>query len=454
MKQLSAAMDILHIYPPKVIAQRERLLLAFAAIFVILNRISLLLVRHESIQSLWPLGIWLLVAGAMHLSLSVLLPFRDPFITPITLLLSGWGLTLVSRLAPPFAARQSVWLLLSVSAAIMIGTLSPKLRLLRRYRYTWLLTGLMLLSLTLIFGVNPSGNVNAPRLWLGFGLVFFQPSELLKLLLIVFLASYLADKREIIVESQIKVGRWLVPAPLYTAPMLLMWGFCVVLLVWQSDLGAASLFFLIFLAMLYVSTGQKGYIAGGLILLGIAGLAGYSLFGVVRLRVDTWLNPWPEASSRAFQIVQSLLAVAAGGLLGQGVGQGAPVYVPVVHSDFVFVAIAEEWGMIGTLGVVACFVLLVSRALRIAISNSLHPFRALLAAGIGISIGIQSLLIMAGTLKIIPLTGVTLPFVSYGGSSLLSSFTMMGLLLRLSDPESHFRKRRAMRTMPRLESAL
>jgi cell division protein FtsW (lipid II flippase) len=434
--------------------RRERLLLILAAAFVILNRVILMFVRHEGVVMLWPLIVWGLCAGFMHLSLSILLPWRDPFVVPVTMLLSGWGLTLIARLAPAFATRQTIWLILSVLTAVAIGLLPPGLRLFRRYRYTWLLVGLVLLSLTLAFGVNPSGNTYAPRLWLGFGGgLFFQPSELLKILLIVFLASYLADKREIIVSSQIKIWHWSIPAPPYIAPMLLMWGFCVILLVWQRDLGAASLFFLIFLAMLYVSTEQTGYVLAGMLLLGAAAIAGYSLFGVVRLRVDTWLNPWPEASDRAYQIVQSLLAVAAGGLFGQGAGQGAPIYIPVVHSDFVFVAIAEEWGLMGTLGVVACLAALVFRALHIAVNNSQHAFRCLLAVGIGISIGIQSLLIMAGTLKIIPLTGVTLTFLSYGGSSLLSSFAMIGLLLRLSDSESYVRKLRIARTSARLDFA-
>jgi cell division protein FtsW (lipid II flippase) len=290
--------------------------------------------------------------------------------------------------------------------------------------------------MTLIFGTNPSGNIYAPHLWLGFGTVFFQPSETLKILLIVFLASYLAEKREIIATTHLMLGRWRLPPLSYVAPMLLMWSFCMILLIWQRDLGTASLFFLIFLAMLYVSTGQAGYIVAGLVLLGLAGVAGYTLFGVVRLRVDTWWNPWPEADDRAFQIVQSLLAVAAGGIPGQGVGQGAPTFVPVVHSDFVFAAITEEWGVTGALGVLACLAVFVLRAMRIATQNIRRPFHSLLAAGIGVSLGVQSLLITAGVLKLVPLTGVTLPFVSYGGSSLLSSFVMVGLLLRVSDPES------------------
>ena len=250
------------------------------------------------------------------------------------------------------------------------------------------------------------------------------------------MASYLAEKHDMLVGKQSTIGSWELPSLPYIAPLLLMWGFCMVLLIWQRDLGTASLFFLIFLAMLYVSTGKVNYVLAGLGLLIAAGIAGYLLYDVVKLRIDTWWNPWPEAQGRAFQIVQSLLAVAAGGIFGQGVGQGSPTFVPVVHSDFVFAAIAEEWGLFGALGIVGCMAILVLRALRIALERNEAPFHLLMATGISVSLGIQSLMIMAGVLKLLPLTGVTLPFVSYGGSSLLSSFIMIGILLRISDAET------------------
>jgi cell division protein FtsW (lipid II flippase) len=422
--------------------RRERVLLVLAAIFVILNRVALQFALEQPWYTSWPVIVWAACMIILHVMLNRLLPRRDPVILPVIGLLSGWGLTLVARLAPPFALRQMIWLVISSAAGLLMAFLPPGLRILRRFRYTWLLLGLLLLAVTLFWGVNPSGDIYAPRLWLGFGIFYFQPSEILKLLLVVFLASYLADKSEIIVTTPVKIGRWNLPAPAYTGPMLLMWGFCMILLVWQRDLGAASLFFLIFLAMLYVSTGQPGYLGAGLIMLLIAGLAGYVMFDVVRLRVDAWWNPWPEAGDRAFQIVQSLIAVASGGIFGQGVGLGKPGFIPVVHSDFVFAAIAEEWGLLGAVGVTACLAILVIRALRIATCAADHPFRALLATGIAASLGIQSILIMGGVLKLIPLTGVTLPFVSYGGSSLLSSFIMAGLLLRISDLETRVRLRR------------
>jgi cell division protein FtsW (lipid II flippase) len=421
---------------PTSASHRERWLLILALLFVLLNGIGLMLVRGASWTSLWPLGAWAGCAIVMHLVISATLPQRDPYILPAVMLLSGWGLTLVARLAPAFATRQAIWLVVSTAAAIAVTSLPVHLRILQRYRYTWLIAGLLLLSATLIFGVNPSGDQNAPRLWLGLGGVYFQPSETLKLLLVIFLASYLAEKRDLLVRTRYRIGRWQLPSPSYLAPMLLMWGFCVVLLVWQRDLGAASLFFLVFLAMLYVSTEDSTYPLMGLILLFVAGVIGYRLFGVVRLRVDMWWNPWIDPDDRGFQIVRSLLAFAAGGIFGQGVGQGLPTSIPVVHSDFVFAAIAEEWGLFGSVGVLLCVIVLVMRALRIAVENDRRPFRSLLAAGIGLLIAIQSLLIMAGVLKLIPLTGVTLPFVSYGGSSLLASFIMIGLLLRLSDQTS------------------
>ena len=322
-----------------------------------------------------------------------------------------------------------VWLVLGTGALLLVALVPRSLRWLRRYRYSWLFAGLALLSTTLVLGVNPSG-VGA-RLWLGAFGVYFQPSELLKLLLVVFLASYLEERREALVEVEARIGRWRIPHPAFLGPLLLMWGFSIVVLMWQRDLGAALLFFGVFLAMLYAATGQSGYVLVGLLLLAGAAAVGYRLFDHVALRVDAWWNPWSEASGRSFQIVQSLLAFASGGMLGQGLGQGLPTAIPVVHTDFVFAAIGEEYGLAGALAVVLLLALLISRAFHIAL-QARRPFDQLLATGIGALFGLQSLVIMLGTLKIIPLTGVTLPFVSYGGSSLLTSMIMIGLLLHIS----------------------
>jgi cell division protein FtsW (lipid II flippase) len=410
---------------------QERLLLLLAAAFVFLNAVALALVRSGRVG--WvglavPL-IWLLIIGAAHAVLDHFRPRRDPALLPLYGLLSGWGLLLISRLAPNFLWRQLLWLGLGTAVLVLLAVLPRRLRLLRRYRYTWLSFGLLLLVATLVFGVNPSGF--GATLWLPVPFlerIYFQPSELLKLMLIVFLASYFDEHERV---AAVEPARGWRAHLAFLGPLILMWGFSILLLVWQQDLGGAALFFLVFLALLYLATGQWQYVAAGAGLLLVAGVIGYFSFAVVELRVNAWWNPWPDATDRAFQIVQSLYAIAAGGITGQGIGQGFPGYVPVVHSDFVFAAIAEEWGLVGSLSTVACFALLAHRGLRVA-SRARRAFDMYLAAGITVLLSAQALLIMAGVGRLLPLTGVTLPLVSYGGSSLLMTSAMIGLLLYLS----------------------
>lgn len=405
----------------------ERLLLVCAAAFVGVAHVAYTLAARLDVMNLWYLVVWLGCVVLGHLALNRRLPGRDPLIFPIVMLFCGWGLVLIDRLAPPFAIRQTLWLVLSTAAVIGVVSLPRSLRWLSRYRYLWLVGGLILLGATILLGRNPAGF--GPRLWLGIFDAYFQPSELLKLLLIIFLASYLAENRELLADSRVsRISRLR-----YFAPLLFMWGISAVVLVWQRDLGTATLFFMVFLGMIYAATGRGSYILVGVLLLILAGIIAYFAFDVVRLRVDVWLNPWPEADDRAFQIVQSLLAFASGGVFGQGIGQGSPTYIPVVHSDFIFAAIGEEWGLLGTLCVLACIAVFSVRAFRLAARLESRPFRALLAAGIGITFATQSLMIIGGTVKLIPLTGVTLPFLSYGGSSLLVNFIMVGLLLVLSN---------------------
>ena len=414
------------------VAMRERLLLIIAGAFVLVIYSALILTRGASILNLWPLLVWAGCVIAGHLTLERRLPRRDPLLFPLAMLLSGWGIALIDRLAPPFMIRQAVWLIVSTSVLIGLLLMPHHLRWLSRYRYLWLIGGLALLAATILFGRNPAGS--GPHLWLGLGEIYFQPSELLKMALIAFLASYLADNRDLLETQELRVGKLRLPPLRYLAPLIGMWTICALILVWQRDLGMATLYFMIFLAMLYVATGRSYYVYGGLALLLIASVVSYGLFDVVRQRVDIWLNPWADPDNSAFQIVQSLMAFASGGVFGQGIGQGSPTYIPVVHSDFVFAAIGEEWGVLGALTVIGCFAILIVRALRLAVSQP-RAFRALLAAGIGITFATQTLLIMGGTIKVIPLTGITLPFLSYGGSSLLVNFIMLGFLLILSDSQ-------------------
>ncbi|MBK8932903.1 MAG: FtsW/RodA/SpoVE family cell cycle protein [Chloroflexi bacterium] len=411
--------------------RRQALLLLIVTAFVLTNAAALSLAVDGALRwsHVWAPLVWLGLVGVAHGVLHRFKPRRDPFIFPLAALLTGWGLVLIDRLAANFLARQVIWLVLGTAVLLAITTLPHNLRLLRRYRYTWLSGGLLLLAATLIFGVNPSGYGAA--LWLPvpfIGQVYFQPSELLKLLLIIFLASYF-DEREAMLAAS-KQNGW-AGILSYLAPLLLMWGFCIVLLVWQRDLGAATLFFIVFLALLYMATGDIRFVIAGSGLMLLAGIFAYFAFDLVALRVNAWWNPWPDAADRAFQIVQSLYALAAGGILGQGVGQGFPIYIPVVHSDFIFAAIAEEWGLVGSLSTVLIFVLLAYRGLRLALMAR-RPFQRYLAAGITILISAQALLIMSGVTKLLPLTGVTLPLISYGGSSMLINSAMIGLLLYMS----------------------
>ncbi len=381
-----------------------------------------------------PLGMvvaWLACAGAATWVVRRVLPRHDPLLLPIVYLLSGWGLLLIWRLAPAFGLRQTAWLGVGTVALIGVIVLPGDLRWLRRYRYTWLAAGLALTALTFVLGVNPSGV--GDRLWLGCCGLYLQPAEVLKLLLVVFLASYLSDRREQLFETQ--PGWNVVPAPrqslVYFLPMLVMWGFSALILISQRDLGMSTLFFGVFIIMLYLASGRWIYVAAGAVLLGLAAVMGYYLFDVVRIRVEAWWNPWADPTGRSYQIVQSLIAVAAGGLTGRGPGMGVPGVIPVAHSDFIFAALAEEWGLLGVGVVVALLGVLVARGLRAAVEAP-TLFGQLLAGGLSGLLGLQALLIMGGVIRLTPLTGLTLPFLSYGGSSLVSAFVLVGLLLKLT----------------------
>lgn len=415
---------------------QERLLLGLALLFILGGTITLSLagLAHWSAAHWILIPVWIICFGVAHWVACRYLPERDPMLLPLAGLLSGWGLLLIARLADfTFLVRQSIWLGVSIVTFSFVAARLPSLRWLRRYRYTWLVSGLALLAVTLVLGTNPSGY--GPQLWLGgaipgLGNIYIQPSEVLKLLMVAYLASYLAEKRALVVAGP-QVGRIRLPSLAYLAPLLVMWGLAMVLLAWQQDLGAALLFFFTFLVMFYLSSGRWSYVVVGVGLFFITAAGAYVFLDTVALRVDIWLNPWTDPGGRAFQIVQSLIAFASGGILGQGLGQGSPSYIPAIHTDFPFAAIAEEFGLVGTVALIAAVAALTLRGARVAL-YARSRFRQLLTAGLATLLGLQAWIIMAGNSKLIPLTGVTLPFVSYGGSSLLSSFIALGLLMRAS----------------------
>ena len=310
---------------------------------------------------------WVIIFSLAQILSHRRLPDTDPYILPIAALLTGWGTLTVYRLIPGFGLRQTAWLLVCGLVFLLGLRLSPELRFLRRYKYLWLTGGLMLTALTLVFGTNPSGG--GLRLWLGCCGVYLQPSEPLKLLFIIYLAAYLADRLPLSLR----------PLPLL-APTAVVIGVALSMLFVQRDLGTASIFIFLYTIILFVASGKKRILPISIAGLVIAGVAGYFLFDVVRFRVDAWINPWLDPSGRSFQIVQSLMAVANGGTSGRGPGLGGPGLVPVAISDFVFTAIAEETGLVGTLGLLALIGFFTARGIHIAM-RAPDNFRRILAAG-------------------------------------------------------------------------
>ena len=360
------------------------------------------------------------------------LPRADPLLLPIAATLAAVGQTMTSRLEPGLGPRQGIWVLIGLGAMTLVGLL-PAIGWLRRYRYTWATLAIFLQILTLALGRDPNGSGAA--LWFVIGPVSVQPMEIVKLLLVVFLAAYLEEYRELLTMAGRRVGRVHLPPLPYLAPILVMIGVALLLFWLQKDLGPALLFSTVLLAMLYVASGRASYVVAGLVLLVLGFVLANQVFEHVHTRVVIWLDPWSTRETIGYQLVQALYAFASGGVFGAGLDMGSPRYIPAVHTDFVIAAIGEELGLVGTLAIVSLFVLLVQRGFLIALSAR-SAFSALLAAGLTSVVALQALIILAGTLELIPLTGITLPFVSYGGSSVVANFLIVGLLLRISHEEA------------------
>lgn len=366
-------------------------------------------------------AVWLVGFSLLYRQVNHFLPDRDPYLLPIIALLTGWGLMEIFRLDVGLGLRQTAWLVVCL-LIVMVGIRFPQLfTLLRRYKYLWLVAGLVLALLTFFFGTYPGGN--GPRLWLGCCGVYIQPSEFLKILLIIYLAAYLADS----LPARFKLMQLITPT-------LILVGAALLILVAQRDLGTATLFILIYTLIVYLASGKRRVLLISFLTLLIALVAGYLLFDVIQLRVEAWLNPWLDPSGRSYQIVQSIMAIANGGLFGRGLGLGSPGTVPVAQSDFIFSAIGEEFGFAGGIALIGILAFLTVRGLYIAL-HAPNRFQRFLAAGVTTYLITQALLIMGGTIRLLPLTGVTLPFMSYGGSSLVTAF-FSGLLLLIISNQS------------------
>jgi cell division protein FtsW (lipid II flippase) len=361
----------------------------------------------------------------------------DQTVLPVAATLTGLGAIMVRRLDPAVADRQLNWFLLGLVALLATLLLLRDLDVLKRYRYIWALAGLTLVAVTLVFGQDTGGT--GARLWLGLAGYYFQPSELLKILLVAYLASYLAENQEILAAGTYRLGPLRLPPLPHLAPLAVMLGISLLLLVGQRDLGAAMLFFGIYLSMLYMASGHISYVLAGLLPFAAGSWLAARALPYVAARVEAWADPWSRASANGYQIVQALIAIAAGGVFGVGLGYGYPRYVPAIQTDYIVAAIGEEMGMAGVLAVIALYMVLVGRGFSIAL-RARDPFARLLAAGLSTVLALQSLIILAGALKVIPLTGITLPFVSYGGSSLVTNFIIVGVLLRVSAQETDGRQ--------------
>ena len=375
-----------------------------------------------------PIGLTVAFAAA-HIATRFLAPGADPAIMPIVFVLSGIGITFVTRLDPSSANRQVLWLFLSVLAMVLTLLVVRNLEKLARYKYTFGIFGVALLLLPIFVGFESGGS----QLWVNFfGLFSFQPGEISKVLVVIFLAGFLSENRELLAIANRQILGLKIPRLRMLLPLLVMWAISLLVVVYERDLGSALLFFVIFLVMLYVATGRLFYPIVALILLAIGGVAAYHLFGHVRTRVSIWLDPFADPSGSGLQIVQSLYSMADGGLFGTGIGQGMPTLIPVVASDFIFSAIAEEMGLLGASAVLLLFMLFTVRGFLTA-ARAKSDLSAFMAVGLTSAISFQAFLIVGGVTKLIPLTGVTLPFMSQGGSSLLASFIIVGLLLRCGD---------------------
>ena len=355
----------------------------------------------------------------------------DLTLFPAAMLLASLGLIMIGRLKPALFLTQMRWLLLGLIVYLFLVFLGERVLRLLSYPYLLCVFCLLLLCSALFFGTEIGGSRN----WIVFGPFAVQPSEFGKIVIIMFLAAYLTEHREVLTLPRHRLLWLKLPVLRFIAPLLLIWGIAILMFVVQRDLGSALLFFGIAVSMTYMATGRKSYVALAFaFFLGAAALS-YSFFSHVRVRFNIWLDPWSDPSGSAYQVVQSLFALGSGGVWGAGFAHGHPNLIPEVHTDFIFAAIAEELGLLGSLGVMLVFALFFYRAIRIALACR-EETRMLLAAGIAVVFLLQTFIIIAGVTKFLPLTGITLPFVSYGGSSMIASFMLLGILTVLSKKEN------------------
>ena len=426
----------------------EMRLLVAPAVMTVAGLLAIVLAPRATVEWSWS-DIWVgLAFGGVALAVSIIFSISrftgDQLILPLATTISAIGLLEMQRLGPSLAVqglgtipqRQLLYLLAGMGLMLVTALgLRRRLHLLQRYRYSLLAVSLLLMAAPVV-GQETYG----ARLWISVGPVQFQPSELVKITLVIFLASYLDERRELLTRPWRFHGMPLPPIPTLI-PLGVMWGACIVILIAANDLGASLLLFTIFLTMIYLATNQPAYVVLGLTSFAVATYILYQSFDRIAIRGQNWLDPWVDPLGIGYQQIQSDYAISSGGVFGSGFAQGQPWRIPAVHTDYVFSAIGEELGLLGTVAVVLLLLLISARGMMIAL-RAPDGFARLLAAGLATALGIQTLIILGGVTRLIPLTGITLPFISYGGSSLLTNFIIAGILLAVSSTGTRTERRR------------
>ena len=364
-----------------------------------------------------------------HVATRWLASGADSTLLPLAALLHGLGYVMIARLSERRAALQTTWSFIAIVAFVLVMIVVQRPPDLARLKWTFLFFGAGALLLPLVPGIGSS--VGGAKIWVSLGPINIQPGEFAKIALALFFAGYLAENRELIAAGTARIGPLRIPEMRYILPITLAWAFAVAVMVMQKDLGSALLFFTLFTVMMWVATERAVFLLIGLVLFSGAAYVAWKLFDVVQVRVDIWLDPWSRYEGKGYQPAQAMYAFANGGLGGTGLGLGSPNKIPAASTDYVYAAIGEELGLVGATAVIIAFLLLLGAGLRIA-TRAERPFEKLLATGLTTIVAMQAFIIIGGVLRLVPLTGITLPFVSYGGSSLLANYVLLALLLRVS----------------------
>lgn len=412
----------------------ELLLLVIAAPLVIVL-FAMLLIHDGMVVTVENLAVPLGIFGAFlvaHIAVRIFAPAADPAILPITFALSAIGIAFVTRIVPDMAVRQVMWLYAGIACMVLVLVFLKNIDRLAQYKYILVLLGILLLLSPMLPVVGTE--INGSRLWLRVGSFSFQPGELAKICIVLFLAGYLALNRELLSVFTWRVGPFWLPDLRTLMPMVVMWLLAFMVVVLEKDLGLALVLFAVFLVMLYCATGKKLYVVTGLVMAAVAGVALYGMFSHVQLRVSIWLDPFADAQNTSYQLAQCLFSIADGGMFGTGIGRGlgADIPIPYAYNDAIFAVIAEETGLLGAAGILLLYLSFAIRGMVVA-ARAKSDVSSLISVGLTSVIVLQAFIIVGGITDLIPLTGITLPFIAQGGSSLLSSFIIVGILLRCGD---------------------